>query len=87
MENEGNALPEGPDLARLNKENVQLRGANRLLSEEILELENSKDKRPCEVRQFMEATIAPPPAARRTTTKVTGIIIKPIVLPRNTSKS
>jgi hypothetical protein len=76
----------GPELVQLSRENLQLRGANRLLAEEVQQLENSKDKRACEVRQFMEATVAPPPAVRRTTTKVPGIIIRPMVIPKVPSK-
>jgi hypothetical protein len=71
---------DAPSVGPLRNENSQLKRLNRLLENEINDLETQKDRRGVEIRHFMEATVAPPPPAIRSTTKAPGIIIRPMPL-------
>jgi hypothetical protein len=79
---EGGEVVAGLDIDRIRLDNLKLKRANQLLLEEITALENAKDKKGCDVRHFMESTVAPPPPSIRSSGKAVGTIIRPIVLPK-----
>jgi hypothetical protein len=85
-EKETDEEPPVLDIGSLRKENVKLKRANELLEEEIRDLENQKDRRACDVRRFMETTVAPPPASLRSSAKAPGIIIRPVLAPKAIGK-
>jgi hypothetical protein len=74
---------EPEDTREMRMENAQLRRLNRMLEAEIKELELQKDQRSVDVRHFMEATVGPPPPAKRSNQKAPGIIIRPLPLKPN----
>jgi hypothetical protein len=74
---------EPEDTREIRMENAQLRRLNRMMEAEIKELELQKDQRSVDVRHFMEATVGPPPPAKRSNQKAPGIIIRPLPLKPN----
>jgi tRNA U34 5-carboxymethylaminomethyl modifying enzyme MnmG/GidA len=70
------------DFKRVIAENEQIKRINELMKVELVRMEEVKEKKACDVREYMESTCTAPPPMVRPGVKASGIIIKPMMKTR-----
>ena len=74
-----------PTLEKLSSENTRLKHMNELMKQQIASMSLVKERKPPEVRLYMEASTQPPSPLKNMTAKPAGIF-KPAVPPRSRSR-